>query len=436
MNRTRNIWKTAIYIFATSLFITSCNEPGDVGMELLPSSDLVTVGNVVIKDEIKAFTFIDDSVSTDEAAYSLLGSMNDPVFGKTAIDLALQLRLSSFPDFGTNPVVDSIKFYFYYNSVYGDTATTQRLKFYELTSGIDPDARYYDQVELSQMASTTPLAEFNFKPKVALDSLYKDTLYQLVEVHLDHSLAHKLINADSLDMINNEAFLEYFKGIYIQSEQVDAGGAIVSLDLLPSSSFEGSGMVLYYRNDTVKKSKSYFVSSFSARVNSFKHDYSQTAFYQNINQESVTDTLIYVQSTGGLQSKIFIPGLESWKDSSNIAVNKAELIFQVDTTASEFRKYPLPSQMLLTYISKSGLETLPRDHSFYQPYYGGYLYNDFTYRFNITQHFQSIIDGENDNNGFYLTPYFKNNQMRRAVLKGSNSAQGIKFVITYSKLLQ
>jgi hypothetical protein len=405
-------------------------------MELLPSSDLVTVGNVVIKDEIKAFTFIDDSVSTDEAAYSLLGSMNDPVFGKTAIDLALQLRLSSFPDFGTNPVVDSIKFYFYYNSVYGDTATTQRLKFYELTSGIDPDARYYDQVELSQMASTTPLAEFNFKPKVALDSLYKDTLYQLVEVHLDHSLAHKLINADSLDMINNEAFLEYFKGIYIQSEQVDAGGAIVSLDLLPSSSFEGSGMVLYYRNDTVKKSKSYFVSSFSARVNSFKHDYSQTAFYQNINQESVTDTLIYVQSTGGLQSKIFIPGLESWKDSSNIAVNKAELIFQVDTTASEFRKYPLPSQMLLTYISKSGLETLPRDHSFYQPYYGGYLYNDFTYRFNITQHFQSIIDGENDNNGFYLTPYFKNNQMRRAVLKGSNSAQGIKFVITYSKLLQ
>lgn len=436
MNRTRNIWKTAIYIFATSLFITSCNEPGDVGMELLPSSDLVTVGNVVIKDEIKAFTFIDDSVSTDEAAYSLLGSMNDPVFGKTAIDLALQLRLSSFPDFGTNPVVDSIKFYFYYNSVYGDTATTQRLKFYELTSGIDPDARYYDQVELSQMASTTPLAEFNFKPKVALDSLYKDTLYQLVEVHLDHSLAHKLINADSLDMINNEAFLEYFKGIYIQSEQVDAGGAIVSLDLLPSSSFEGSGMVLYYRNDTVKKSKSYFVSSFSARVNSFKHDYSQTVFYQNINQESVTDTLIYVQSTGGLQSKIFIPGLESWKDSSNIAVNKAELIFQVDTTASEFRKYPLPSQMLLTYISKSGLETLPRDHSFYQPYYGGYLYNDFTYRFNITQHFQSIIDGENDNNGFYLTPYFKNNQMRRAVLKGSNSAQGIKFVITYSKLLQ
>ncbi len=436
MNRTRNIWKSVIYIFTASLFITSCNEPGDVGMELLPSSDLVSVGNVVIKDEIKAFTVIDDSVSTDEAAFSLLGSMNDPVFGITSIDLALQLRLSSFPDFGTDPVVDSIKFYFYYNSVYGDTATTQRLKFYELTSSIDPDARYYDNVDLAQLASTTPLAEYNFKPKVALDSIYKDTLYQLVEVHLDHSLAQKLINADSLDMINNEVFLEYFKGLYIQSEQVDAGGAIVSLDLLPTSSFEGSGLVLYYRNDTVKKSKTYFVTSFSARVNSFKHDYTQTAFYPNMNQETVTDTLIYVQSTGGLQSKIFIPGLESWKDSSNIAVNKAELIFQVDTTASEFRKYPLPSQLLLTYISKTGQETLPRDHSFYQPYYGGYLYNDFTYRFNITQHFQSIIDGENDNNGFYLTPYFKNNQIRRAVLKGSNSDQGIKFVITYSKLLQ
>jgi hypothetical protein len=96
----------------------------------------------------------------------------------------------------------------------------------------------------------------------------------------------------------------------------------------------------------------------------------------------------------------------------------------------------LPSQLLLTYANNNGVELLPRDYSFYAPYYGGYLQSDFTYRFNITQHLQTIIKGTNENNGFYLTPYYKNNQMRRAVIKGSNSAQGIRLVVTYSKLLQ
>jgi len=69
-------------------------------------------------------------------------------------------------------------------------------------------------------------------------------------------------------------------------------------------------------------------------------------------------------------------------------------------------------------------------------YYGGYLFADKTYRFNITQHLQSIIDGDTGNNGFYLTPSNKNSEMRRVVLKGSGSAMGIRMVITYSKFNQ
>jgi hypothetical protein len=426
------------------LILSACDEPGDVGMELLPSGDLISVGNRIQKD-IRAYTFIDDSVRTDEPNRSLLGSFKDPVFGTTTIDLAFQLRLASYPNFKPGAVADSIKFFFYYYTVYGDTSTVQKLKFYELTEYIDPDARFYDDHDLSQYASSVPLAEFDFKPRVTLDSVYKDTLYQLAVVTLDQSLAQKLISADSLDMINNEAFLNYFKGLYIRPEIVDQGGAIVTLDMIPTSNFSGSALVLYYSNpdDTVSSTNAYFITNFSSRVHSFKHDYSQTAFYQNLNMETTLDSLIYIQSTGGLQSKIYIPGLENWRDSSNIAIHKAELVFHADTTASNFRKYPLPSQLLLTYINKNGLETLPQDHAFYPLYYGGYLRADYTYRFNITQHLQSILTKEkdketyiNDNNGFYLTPYNKNDEMRRAVLKGSTSKQGITFTITYSKLMQ
>ena len=437
-----NRWKALLFITISVFIFGACNDPGDVGMELLPTSDLVRVGSIVDKELIRAYTFIDDSVRTDEVSTSLLGSFNDPVFGNTTIDLAIQLRLASFPNFGSNPVADSIKFFFYYYTVYGDTSTVQKLRFYELTESIDPDANYYGAYDLAQHASSVPLAEYSFKPKVQLDTVFKDTVYQLVGVKLDNSLAQKLISADSLDMVNNESFLRYFKGLYIQPEKVSQGGAIVSLDMIPTSTFQGSALVLYYHNKVANPTKedttshAYFITSFSARVNSFKHDYTQTAFYQNLNKETAVDSLIYVQSTGGLKSKIIIPGLENWRDSTNIAINKAELIFHVDTTASDFRKYPLPTQLLLTYANNNGVELLPRDYFFYGPYYGGYLQSDFTYRFNITQHLQTIIKGTNNNNGFYLTPYYKNNEMRRAVIKGSTSAQGIRFVVTYSKLLQ
>lgn len=438
-----NRWKALLFITLSVFIFSACNDPGDVGMELLPSSDLVRIGSKVDKELIRAYTFTDDSVRSDEASTSLLGSFNDPVFGNTTIDLAVQLRLSSFPNFGSNPVADSIKFFFYYYTVYGDTSTVQKLRFYELELPIDPDANFYGTYDLAQHALSVPLAEYSFKPKVQLDTVYKDTVYQLVGVKLDNSLAQKLISGDSLDMVNNESFLNYFKGLYIQPEKVSQGGAIVSLDMIPTSTFQGSALVLYYHNDTDTLSRAYYITSFSARVNSFKHDYSQTAFYQNLNKETTVDSLIYVQSTGGLKSKIVIPGLENWRDSSNIAINKAELVFHVDTTASDFRKYPLPTQLLLTYANDNGVELLPRDYSFYAPYYGGFLQSDYTYRFNITQHLQTILTKEpgketyiNNNNGFYLTPYYKNNEMRRAVIKGSTSAQGVRFVVTYSKLLQ
>ncbi len=435
-------WKALFFIFLSTSAFISCNDRGDVGMELLPTTDLVRVSNRIDKELIRAYTFTEDTVGSDEASTSLLGSFHDPVFGKTTIDLAVQLRLSSFPNFGSHAVADSIKFFFYYSTIYGDTSTVQKLKFYELTTSIDPDADYFGNYDLSQYASGSPLAEFNFKPRVQLDTIRKDTVYQLVSVKLDHSLAQKLISADSLDMVNNEAFLNYFKGLYIKPEPVQQGGAIVTLDMIPTTNFQGSALVLYYHNrveNPTKKdtlSRAYYVTNFSARVNTFKHDYSQTAFNPNLNQETRVDSLIYIQSTGGLKSKIIIPGLENWRDSTNIAINKAEIIFHVDTTASDFRKYPLPNQLLFTFVNNDGVERLPRDYLFYAPYYGGYLQPDFTYRFNITQHLQSIIRGTNNNNGFFLTPYYKNNELRRAVIKGSSSVKGIRFVVTYSKLLQ
>lgn len=430
------LFSGVIMAMAAFFLVSSCNDPGMAGIELLPSTDLINTRNVTEKSAIRAYSFSDDSLRTDESSTSLLGVFNDPVFGRTTSDLALQFRLNSFPDFGSNPVPDSIFLYFYYRMVYGDTSSVQKLEVYELDNTLDPDASFYHDADLSAFASPVKLAEYDFKPEVKLDSTYNDTVYQLVGIRLDQSLAQRLISADSLDLVNNEKFLSFFKGLYIKPASTQGQGAIVSLSLLGSTNMSAAAVVLYYHNSEDTTNLALYVTEFSARVNSFHHDYSGTAFHSKLNQEDTSDSLLYIQSTGGIQSKIYLPFLEGWRDSSRVAINKAELIFTVDTIASDFRKFPLPDQLFLTYISDDGKEYLPKDYSFLPAYYGGYLYEDFTYRFNITQHMQSIVDEETPNKGFYLTPTNKNSEMRRAVLKGATSASGVRMIITYSKFNQ
>jgi hypothetical protein len=423
--------------------LTGCEEKSSIGVEVLPAGDLITVRST-IKSEIFSFTHSEDSIRTDEASNSLLGSFTDSLFGNTTIGFAAQYRLYDFPNFGrNNPQPDSINLYLYYRIIYGDTITKQRFKVYELESAIDPDKTYRQNVDLKSMASDKLLGQIEYTPRVKLDSTSKDTFYQLINIPLDFSLAEKLFYADSLKLVNNDVFLEFFKGLYIETEKQNSkGGTILSLETSASGSFRGSAVVLSYHNDSLKSKLNvskdsvllmpYIISTYSARINNIQHDYSQTPFYKNLNSETVQDSLIYVQATGGLKTKILIEELSSWRDSVNIAINKAELIFQIDTIASQVKKFPPPLQMLFTVVDSLGKEFLPKDYVFNPSFYGGGLRKDYTYHFNITQHVQEVIDGNAKNLGFFLTPAQKNNQANRVVLKGSTSKTGIKLIITYS----
>jgi len=440
----KNNYKIQFITFIVLLVIafTSCEEQSSIGIEVLPAGDIISVRNTI--QETRSYTFSEDSIRTDEARKSLLGSFTDSLFGNTTIGFATQFRLFNFPDFGENPKADSVKLYLYYRFIYGDTITKQKFNVYELESPLDADSKYTQDVDLKSMSYDDLIGEYEYIPRVEQDSASKDTFYQLISIPIDISLGERLINADSLQMINNDVFIEFFKGLYIETEKLSTkGGAILSLESVPLGNFNGSALVLFYHNDVLKSKLDpqkdsvlimpYIISSYSARVNNITHDYSEAPFYDKLNSEVVEDSLIYVQATGGLKSRILIDGLTSWRDSVNTAINKAELIFQIDTVASEIHKYPPPLQMLFTIVDSLGVERLPVDYVFSPSFYGGGLRKDYTYHFTITQHMQEIILGNAKNKGFYLTPAQKNNEANRVVLKGSTSKTGIKLIVTYAK---
>jgi hypothetical protein len=429
----------------------SCkNDINDTGKDLLLPGDLVTVGKVIEKETIKAYTLTDEKQRTDEPVYNLLGTFNDPVFGKTTADFACQFRLTGFPDFSKNAKMDSLVLYLLYMEVYGDTVTPQKLKVYELASDLDIDQKYYQDINLKGLSKGEVLAEKNYVPKFKLDSLTnnygstkknpKDTVIQQVTFKLDQKLIQKLLAADSLTLSDNDKFMKYFKGLYIEAGDLNQGGTIMKIYALAS----GSRLVMHFHNDDADSLYyEYSINENAARVNRFSHDYTQTKFAVNLDKQVNQDSLIYLQTTGGLRNKILIPDLENWtklipnynENSANIAINQAELIFQVDTIVTDTAKYLPPEQLVLTAIDKDGEEYLPSDVAFSSAYYGGtYNSTDKTYRFNIAKHMQEVVDGVEgkENHGFYLATAFRSATFRRVVLKGATSKTGIKLEITYS----
>lgn len=435
------------------------DEMNKTGFDLLLPGDLVSARKVTVdKTTIKSYTVTDEKLRTNKPEFNLLGTFNDPVFGKTTTDFACQFRVGVYHDF-TGAIFDTLKLTLLYRESYGDMITPQSLKVYELNSdlnGLD-NFLYYQDIDLKSMAKSEVLAENMYVPKFKLDSLTnkygstkkipKDTVQQEINFYLDLSLAEKLMAADSLQRSDNDAFLKYFKGLYIEAGDLNEGGSIIRTRPMAAA----SEMNLYYHkpNDTTKYVISYRMNSSSARTSRFDHyKYLTARFANTLDKPDQQDSLIYLQTTGGLSSKIEIPSLSNWKDSVNCAINKAELILQVDNKSlfeiispNDTIKFTVPEKVILSLIDKEGKIfdskgslISPSDLALGEAYYGGtYDPKLGTYRFNLANHLQDIIKGKG-NYGFYLTTDNKNAIFRRVVLKGANSKVGIRFDITYTKI--
>ncbi len=434
--------KFAAVFAIMALIVWSCkDDPNVTGIGILPGSDLATVHKVVEIETNKAFTHNDTILRTDGLSLNILGTYNDPVFGKTHADFACQFRIGNFPDFGENAQIDSLSLIFLYKEAYGDTVTPQSIKIYELESPINSDiklsdgtskpVKYYQDVDLKSFASSISIGELEFVPKIRLDSTETDTIIQELVINLDNSLAEKLINAEAENMESADAFLDFFKGLYVETQDISDGGGLVYINTLAS----GSALRLYYSNQEEDSlSYTYSINSNSSRVSRFSHDYSMTDFAANLNSETAQDSLIYLQTMGGIRTKLELPFLDAWIDSVKTGINKAELIFEVDTVESGHPDISLPNQIVLTAINEDGLQYLPADFSVSADLFGGrFNDDDNTYRFNITRHLQEIVNGEIKNFGFYLSTFLREVDARRVVLKGATSQTGIRLEVTYTK---
>lgn len=407
-----------------------------LGIGTLPGVKILDTRYHQEKTSISTAVFTDTKIRVDRPKYNLLGSFNDPVFGRTDASFAAQFRLLENPAYSATASIDSIVLRMSYKALYGDTLSSQTLQIYELAGGLNFDAKYLSSFNLKSLASTELIGSGSFIPKFRTDSAKTDTTLQTIRIPLNKSIGTRLLGIDSLKMTSNDEFLKVFKGLYISSSPLSRKGAMVSIinSPVPNTGEFKPTIVLYYHD--AKKSDTlsiYQVTENSANVASYVHDYSRARFYPNLNKESNTDSLIYIQPAGGIKSKILVPSLSTWKDSANYAINKATITFHVDTITSDYRRYAMPPRLYLMALDSTGTEVFPADSQLSSAYYGG-IYNSAsaTYSFNVTQHLQQIIQGKIKNDGFYLVQSERNFSAKRVVLKGLGSSKPVELNIAYT----
>jgi len=404
-----------------------------LGINLLPGVTILKTRYHKDSTTISTSIFTDKKIRVDRPIYNLLGSFNDPIFGRTDASFAAQFRLPYYPGYTASSAVDSIVLRMTYKKIYGDTVSPQTIQVFELTGKLDYNAKYLSSFNIKSLASTEPIGTKTFIPYFRTDSLQRDTTEQVISVRLKNSFGTYLLGIDTTKMKDNDQFLNVFKGLYIGATPISRKGTLVSINA--SSSI----LVLYYhdsKSDTL--GFAYRVSENSANVSSYFHDYSHARFFPNLDPDPLVntnlDSLIYIQPTAGIKSKILVPTLSAWKDSTQFAINKATLTFHVDTIMSDYRRYSMPSRLYLMAIDSTEAEVFPADSQLSSSYYDGFFYGPTaTYSFNVTQHLQQIISGKIKNKGFYLVQSDRNNTAQRVVLKGLGSSKPVELNISYTR---
>ncbi|MDD4216619.1 MAG: DUF4270 family protein [Bacteroidales bacterium] len=403
-------------IFASVMFSSCQNEDSPIGLGILPGSDKIELFCDTI--DVKCITVSDMNIATDERSLASLGSFFDPVFGFSKASFICQTRISSNNvDFSVVETINSIELHLKYSFHYGDSSTNQNVKIYRLLNDVFIDSVYYAHYK-PEPSSLEPLiaVELNV-PKT--DSI--------VKIQLPISLAQEFKDADLANFVDNEAFIKYFKGLYVTTEDVTGGGCIYNFNLYDSD----SRMIMNY-NDSL--SYEFYINSKSACINMFEHDYSSATpeIQALVADSTVVGDFCYLQSLGGLRTKLFFPELQTLFDSSNIAINKARLILNLDGGYDE-EVFLAPPKTTLVSILESGKYDFLTDYKVNSPNFGGEKKSDNSYSFNIPFYIQELVNGNTDY-GLYLFAIENRTKPYRAIINNKpDDSKSIKLEIYYSK---
>lgn len=407
---------------------TGCKDPSIEDTDLLTQDDNLSLAKDTLYFNTR--TIRENTLKATNVSTVTLGRIDDPAFGKTATSFYTQCRLNkNNVNFGVNPVLDSVVLSFRYSGKYGKFDQPVNLVVYQLNQKIDTfNYNLNDAFQVKLPA----IGQLNgFVPSLTDSAvvLGKKQAPQL-RIPLTTAFGNQILLTDSSNLVDNAAFLNFFKGLYVTVSS-PSGNGLVYLDVKSGL----SGITIFYKNDT-EDSLQLYIPSTGVSVNHIDNDYAgspaQTAMSSVVAQPGVNS---FIQGGAGTYTRLEVVDLDSFP--KNIAVNKAELILTQSTDTTYLAPLLLDLFRVSDFDGPVSLEDEGLSH-----YGGTRLVENVNgvsltrYRFNIKKYFQKLINGVHNNKGFFLKTLSPNTNSERVVIANSLNDPNFKIVliVTYTKL--
>lgn len=454
-------YTAALLFLAATVFVAGCEKPeGDVGLQLQPSEDILHVSKIDTFS-IVSYTLEEDSLRTDKLNPAIVGAYLDPVFGVAEASHITELRLStSNPDFLNGAalsdiIMDSLVLSLTYESSLSGGKTyagegAQYFEVFEIADSLSVDSIYYDNREATLIGDDLVVEGMNLIKPNTRDSVSvgDEMVAPQLRIPLDTSFVHRIFEESLNGPISAEKFVSLIKGICIKvdgDQQNLRRSGMIYFDTFRAN----SQLTMYYRNtnpdpndpnaETLVVAYPFDIRSNTGKYEDFDQDYSYAtgSLARQVNgQKELGQRDLFVQAMSGTKLRIELPTIESLKDSTNIAINKAELILPARTSFG--RSLAVPTRMFLfgldederIYVLDDQLDGVI--NGFYDETIPGY-------RFIITRQIQQIILGQKENFGFEVVTNRAGDSANRVVLNGpdypsaENPMNNLKLTVTYTK---
>ena len=426
MNNRRNL---SLVFFLALVIFSACKKKDFLNGKDAINSDEILNGITTDTFDIITYTIAEDSTITSNPANSVLGSYNDPKFGKMQASFYTQFRLGTVnPDFGdVNSIkIDSFVLALKYVGYYGDLGA-QSFEVFEMDESIYLDSNYYAfSDKATKNTNLIPVGKRYIIPNPNEKTVVGgDTVDAQMRIQLDTNFAKYLINEAKfgIGFTSNENFLNFFKGIKVKtgnSNQSKGEGGIFYFNLNDPA----SKATIYFTQDTVSKSFDLLINTSCA---DFNHVEIENVGYpiQNVLADSSKGLTEFYAQAFKHRAVVKIPGL---KDLSEKAViHRADLTLPIQyQTGYRYRpgfSVSAATKLKSTDLNYTNLGIL------------GEL-NDAKKHFNLNlkNYVQAVVNKNIENNGVVVSPRFFINTAERIVFNGKNTTNKNrpKLILTYT----
>ena len=420
-------WRKGFILSATFLFLlfvggttVSCNKKQKPVGESGLSEDDILNSSGVDTFALKTFSIVEDSISSKDPRFNLLGSFNDPVFGTTDASFYTQISLSGFsPDFGVlaDVAIDSFIVSFRYGGYYGDISE-HLFEVYQIDEDLSEDSSYYEFSSLTTQATNlVPTAnnEGYILPEPLVQAVVgQDTVSPQLRIPLDTIFARQLMQLAETSA-DNEEFIDNFKGLFFKVNngmQSPGEGNILYLE----SSNPASKLTVYYRENNEPKEFDFLISASLVDFNHIEIDNSSTNVEFVINDTLAGQTEFYAQAFK-TRAKIQFPTFDDLP--KDIVIHEATLELPISYFLGDGF---YPSSIV------SAAARFQEENDQYFLLDNNVLYNQQSrsYIINLRPYLQSVINGQAINDGIIISPLFFNTSAERMIFNGPNTPNKLK----------